>query len=79
MSKFNEMLNETVRRAQQRRNTTTPFEVKDLFLTVEWDTLSRGEKQLLGKTFAQRVSEGDIPGIARCGNNKARHNQYRGI
>lgn len=53
------------------------FELKELFTGDEWNTLSTGEKSMLGKIFANQVRRGEIEGIrfAPIGKN-GRHNKY---
>lgn len=52
------------------------FEVKELFEEVDWKTLSRGERVMFGKVFANEVREGKITDIIALERGKNNHSKY---
>ena len=52
------------------------FELKELFEEVDWKTLSRGERIMFGKFFANEVREGNIPNIYPIERGKNNHSKY---
>lgn len=39
------------------------FVLRDLFDGVKWNELAKGDRQLLGRTFKEKVKERYIPGV----------------
>lgn len=52
------------------------FELKKLFMGIEWDTLSSGDKKSFGRFFSSKVKDGQLPCVERCGEGKSHHNKY---
>ena len=48
----------------------TEFNLKDLFDGVEWGTMTKGDRQRLGKMFKNEVLEGNIPNIVYLGKSE---------
>ena len=57
----------------------TVFVLKDLFLGVEWDTLSGGEKRELGRRFKNCVLRDLVHNIIYIGKADNNSAQYRKI
>lgn len=53
------------------------FVVKDLFLAIEWNQYSSGEKQGFGKYFKNKVELGKVPDIQFCGKAANNSAQYK--
>ena len=53
------------------------FEVKDLFETVEWTKLTKGERIGFGRFFANEVKEGKIEEIEALERGKNNHSRYK--
>ena len=52
------------------------FEVKDLFESVEWKELSKGDMIRFGKDFANAVREGQFPNVERVIKGDNNHSRY---
>ena len=52
------------------------FELRDLFETVEWEELSKGERIQFGREFSNAVKEGQFPMIERIQKAQNNHTQY---
>lgn len=55
------------------------FQLKGLFEECKWQQLSKGERILFGKYFANEVREGRINGIISIERLKNNHSQYEKI
>ena len=53
-----------------------PFEVKDLFEGYIWTELSKGERIMFGKYFANEVREGRVDNIQPYQKGKDNHRKY---
>ncbi|MDE7363898.1 MAG: single-stranded DNA-binding protein [Ruminococcus sp.] len=54
----------------------TKFEVKELFEEIDWKALSRGERVMFGKIFANEVREGKISSIIALERGRNNHSKY---
>ncbi len=53
-----------------------PFELRNLFETVEWEELSKGDRIRFGKDFANAVGEGFFPNVVRIQKAQNNHALY---
>ena len=53
-----------------------PFELKSLFEGCEWEALSKGERIVFGKCFANQVRGGHIPYVVAIERGKNNHSRY---
>lgn len=56
-----------------------PFELKELFIGVGWEQLSKGERISFGRYFSVAVNEGRIPNIIKIEKGKNNHTRYKKI
>jgi hypothetical protein len=69
MKKAEECLRKTVKTGKK-------FKVRDLFESVEWEELTKGERIQFGREFSNAVKEGRFPTIERIQKADNNHTQY---
>ena len=55
------------------------FVLKDLFEGIDWNSLSKGERQSFGRYFKNEVNDGRVAGVGYYGkapNNSAKYIKY---
>ena len=57
----------------------TEFALRDLYLGIEWNKLSRGEKLNLGRKFKEKVEKEAIPNVIVIESPKGKPTIYRKI
>ena len=60
MIDYDVILNEA-RQKISTLNLNTQFSLKDLFLGVQWESFSGGERRELGRRFKYAVNKGEVP------------------
>ena len=75
MIDYEALLNEA-RQKIATLNTNTQFSLKDLFLGVQWETFTGGERRELGRRFKYAVNKGEIPNTRWFGKAQNGTNMY---
>lgn len=60
----------------ERLEKGTTFEIKELFEEINWKSLSKGERIVFGKFFANEAREGRVPQVASLERGKNNHSRY---
>ena len=75
MIDYDALLNEARQRIAAL-NTNTQFSLKDLFLGVQWESFSGGERREFGRRFKYAVNKGEIPNTHWSGKAQNGTNMY---
>ena len=70
---------EKAKKGIEKLDVGVQFALKELYDIEEWGLLSRGEKIMLGKVFANEVREGNFSNIVSKGEKKNGSSQYEKI
>ena len=75
MIDYNSLLNEA-REKIATLETNTQFSLKDLFLGVQWESFSGGERREFGRRFKYAVNKGEFPNTHWSGKAQNGTNMY---
>lgn len=75
MIDYDVILNEA-RQKISTLNLKTQFSLKDLFLGVQWESFSGGERRELGRRFKYAVNKGEVPNTRWFGKAQNGTNMY---
>ncbi len=73
---FRKLLEEAQLSIKTKVKVGRPFEVKELFDGVKWNSLSKGDRISFGKLFANEYREGNIKGIKMLPRGNNSHTRY---
>lgn len=55
------------------------FELKDLFIGVGWEQLSKGNRISFGRYFSSAVNDGKISNVIKIERGKNNHSRYKKV
>lgn len=65
-----------IQQIDEKVKENVPFEVKQLFKGFDWEQLTKGERILFGKYFANAVREGMVSNVIRVQRANNNHTRY---